>query len=291
MIEVRNLSKCYRGKPAVDGLTFTVAPGKVTGFLGPNGAGKSTTMRLIVGLDRPDRGTATVLGRPYRTLRQPLRSVGAMLEARTAHGGSSAYHHLLWIAQTQGLPATRVAEVLEMVGLRAVARARIRGFSLGMGQRLAIAAALIGDPPVLLLDEPVNGLDPDGVRWIRELLKNLAGQGRTVFVSSHLMNEMAVTADHLIVISRGRLLADGPMAEFIANHTRPTVLVRTADPAHLIRLVTRDGGHAAAQDGAVLVTGLPSARVAEVAAREGLVLSELTTRTATLEEAFLAVTS
>jgi len=291
MIEVRDVSKSYQGRPAVQGLTFTVAPGKVTGFLGPNGAGKSTTMRLIVGLDRPDRGTATVLGQPYRTLRRPLRSVGAMLEARSVHGGRSAYHHLLWIAQTQGLPATRVVEVLELVGLGPVARSRVGEFSLGMGQRLAIAAALIGDPPVLLLDEPVNGLDPDGVRWIRDLLKDLAGQGRTVFVSSHLMNEMAVTADHLIVISRGRLLADRPMAEFIADHSRPTVLARTADPAHLIRLAAHDGGRADVQDGAVLVTGLPAARIAELAAREGLVLHELTTRTATLEEAFLAVTS
>ncbi len=290
-IEARGLAKRYRSTLAVDGLTFDVRPGTVTGFLGPNGAGKSTTMRMILGLDRPDRGTATVLGRPYRSLRRPLRSVGAVLEARSAHGGRRAYHHLLCLAQTQGLPATRVDEVLDLVGLRSAGRRRIRGFSLGMGQRLAIAGALLGDPRVLLLDEPVNGLDPEGVRWIRDLMKELAGRGRTIFVSSHLMHEMAVTADHLVVISGGRLLADCPMAEFIAGHSRPSVLARTADPVRLARLVAAEGGQIRSEDGAVLVVGLQPARIAELAAREGLILHELTPRRATLEEAFLEVTS
>ena len=205
MIEVRALTKRFGTKVAVDDLTFDVAPGRVTGFLGPNGAGKSTTMRLILGLDRADGGTATIDGRAYRDLPDPLRHVGALLEARSVHTGRSARNHLLFLAQTQGLPARRVDEMLELVGLTDVASKRAGGFSLGMGQRLGIAAALLGDPQVLLLDEPVNGLDPEGVLWIRNLMKHLAGQGRTILVSSHLMNEMAVTADHLIVIGRGRL--------------------------------------------------------------------------------------
>ena len=208
MIEARNLSKRYGGKLAVDNLSFTVAPGRVTGFVGPNGAGKSTTMRLLLGLDRPDSGGAMIDGRLYRDLALPLRSVGALLEAQAVHRGRSARNHLLCLAQTQGISARRVDEVISVAGLRAVARKRAGGFSLGMGQRLGIAAALLGNPRMLLLDEPVNGLDPEGVLWIRNMMKHLATEGRTVLVSSHLMNEMAVTADHLIVIGRGRLLAD-----------------------------------------------------------------------------------
>jgi ABC-2 type transport system ATP-binding protein len=219
MIEARNLSKRYGGKLAVDNLSFTVTPGRVTGFLGPNGAGKSTTMRLLLGLDKPDSGRATIGGRPYRDLTLPLRSVGALLEARAVHSGRTARNHLLCLAQTQGLPPHRADEVIALTGLGTVARKRAGGFSLGMGQRLGIAAALLGDPPVLLLDEPVNGLDPEGVRWIRNLMKQQAAAGRTVFVSSHLMSEMAVTADHLIVIGRGRLLADCSTREFIDRYS------------------------------------------------------------------------
>jgi ABC-2 type transport system ATP-binding protein len=214
MIEARHLSKRYGRRQAVDDLSFTVAPGMVTGFLGPNGAGKSTTMRLLLGLDRPDEGEARIDGRPYRDFRFPLRTAGAMLEAQAAHPGRSARSHLCCLAQTHGLPSRRVDEVIALTGLASVARKRVGGFSLGMRQRLGIAAALLGDPQVLLLDEPVNGLDPEGVLWVRTLIKRLAAEGRTVLVSSHLMNEMAVTADHLIVIGRGRLLADCPIAEF-----------------------------------------------------------------------------
>jgi ABC-2 type transport system ATP-binding protein len=292
MVEAHELTKRYGGKLAVDHLSFTVQPGKVTGFLGPNGAGKSTTMRLLLGLDRPDSGHATVAGRPYRELARPLCAVGALLEARTTHPGRSAYHHLLCLAQTQALPRKRVEEVLELVGLRQVARQRAGGFSLGMGQRLGIAAALLGDPQVLLLDEPVNGLDPEGVRWIRNLMKQLAGEGRTVLVSSHLLHEMAVTADHLLVIGRGRLIADCSTAEFIArNSQQRSVLVKTPDAAGLAALVAAQGAQVR-QDGAdaLIVTGLEAPRLAELAAQEGLVLHELTPRVASLEEAFMQLT-
>jgi ABC-2 type transport system ATP-binding protein len=215
VIDVRNLSKTYGRTLAVDRLSFTVRPGQVTGFLGPNGAGKSTTMRMMLALDRPTEGRVLIDGRPYRELREPLRRVGALLEARTVHGGRSARGHLRWLAQSNHIPLTRVQEVIDLVGLDAVAGKRSKGFSLGMSQRLGIAAALLGDPGILLLDEPVNGLDPEGVHWIRNLLRELAAQGRTVLVSSHLMSEMALTADHLIVIGRGRLLADASMAEFV----------------------------------------------------------------------------
>jgi len=215
MIEAKNLTKRYGRKLAVDDLSFTVRPGKVTGFLGPNGAGKSTTMRLLLGLDRPHRGDATIDGRHYRDLPRPLRVVGALIEAKAAHPGRSAYHHLLCLAQTQGIGAKRVDEVLTLVGLHDVAHKRAGGLSLGMGQRLGLAVALLGDPAVLILDEPLNGLDPEGIVWIRTLMKDLAAEGRTVFVSSHLMNEMAVTADHLVVIGRGRLVADCSTREFI----------------------------------------------------------------------------
>jgi len=230
-IEAQGLTKRYGGKAAVDGLSFTVAPGRVTGFLGPNGAGKSTTMRLLLGLERPDSGRALINGRPYASLRIPLTQVGALLEAKAFHKGRTARNHLLCLAQSQALPARRVDEVIDLVGLRDVAGRRAGGYSLGMAQRLGIAAALLGDPRIVVLDEPVNGLDPEGILWIRNLMKRLAAEGRAVLVSSHLMNEMAVTADHLLVIGRGRLLADCSTAEFIRRHTDPAVYAATPDVA------------------------------------------------------------
>ena len=244
MIEARDLTKRYGEKLAVDHLSFTVEAGRVTGFLGPNGAGKSTTMRLILGLDHPQSGTATIDGRRYADLAQPLRTVGALLEARSMHPGRSAYNHLLFLAQTQGLPRSRVDQVLDLVGLGEVARKRTGGYSLGMGQRVGIAVALLGDPQVLMLDEPVNGLDPEGILWIRTLMKALAAEGRTVFVSSHLMDEMAVTADHLIVIGRGKLIADCSTQEFIERSSEKYVLVRSPDAARLADLVAAEGGKA-----------------------------------------------
>ena len=243
MIEVRGLTKRYGDKLAVDGLTFTVRPGVVTGFLGPNGAGKSTTMRMILGLDAPTSGAATVNGRPYREYRDPLREAGALLEARSAHPGRSAYHHLLSVAQTSGIRRSRVDEVIDAVGLREAARRRAGRFSLGMGQRLAIATALLGDPRTVILDEPLNGLDTEGIRWVRSLLRSLAAEGRTVFVSSHLMNEMSVTAEHVIVIGRGRLIADTSTADFIARASRSTVRVRATDPGRPGRRAARAGRH------------------------------------------------
>jgi ABC-2 type transport system ATP-binding protein len=303
MIEVHDLTKRYGDKVAVDHLSFTVEPGRVTGFLGPNGAGKSTTMRLILGLDHPTGGTATINGRLYRDLPQPLHTVGALLEAKSVHPGRSARNHLRFLAQTQGLPASRVDEVLGLVGLREVANKRTGGFSLGMGQRLGIAAALLGDPQVLLLDEPVNGLDPEGVLWIRNLMKQLASDGRTILVSSHLMNEMAVTADHLIVIGRGRLITESTTEEVIARSTDKSVRVRTPDGARLTKLITEAGGSVAtggparpgdsgAANGAELltVTGLDAPRIGEIAASGSIVLHELTP-VASLEEAFMELTS
>ncbi|WP_427168981.1 ABC transporter ATP-binding protein (plasmid) [Streptomyces sp. C1-1] len=291
MIEAKNLTKRYGDKTAVNDLSFTVEPGRVTGFLGPNGAGKSTTMRLLLGLDRPDAGTATVNGVPYRDLARPLRVVGALLEARAVHTGRSAYDHLLCLAQTQGIGRRRVGEVIEQVGLASVARKRAGGFSLGMGQRLGIAAALLGDPAALVLDEPVNGLDPEGILWIRNLMKSLAAEGRAVFVSSHLMNEMAVTADHLIVIGRGRLVADCSTEEFIERSTERSVLVRTPDGAQLAELLTRQGATVTrTDDGDLDVTGIEAPRIAELAAAEKLVLHELSTRRGSLEEAFMELT-
>jgi ABC-2 type transport system ATP-binding protein len=291
MIEVDQLSKRFGPVTAVDGLSFAVRSGQVTGFLGPNGAGKSTTMRLILGLDHPDTGTATIDGKRYRDLVEPLRVVGALLEAKAVHTGRSAYNHLLVLAQTQGLPRKRVDEVIDLVGLRGVADKRVGGFSLGMGQRLGLAAALLGDPRVLVLDEPVNGLDPEGIVWIRNLMKYLAGQGRTVFVSSHLMNEMAVTAEHLIVIGRGRLIADCATEDFIARSSERSVLVKSPDAARLTELITAEGGLVKADnDQALTVGGLPAPRIGELAAREGLVLHELTPRLASLEEAFMELT-
>jgi ABC-2 type transport system ATP-binding protein len=291
MIEAKNLTKRYGDKTAVNDLSFTVEPGRVTGFLGPNGAGKSTTMRLLLGLDRPDGGEATVNGVRYHDLAQPMRVVGALLEARAVHTGRSAHDHLLCLAQTQGFGKRRVKEVIEQVGLASVARKRAGGFSLGMGQRLGIAAALLGDPAALILDEPVNGLDPEGILWIRNLMKSLAAEGRTVFVSSHLMNEMAVTADHLIVIGRGRLVADCSTEEFIERSTEQSVLVKTPDREQLAELLKAEGATVTdADEGDLDVTGLDAPRIAELAAAGGLVLHELATRRGSLEEAFMELT-
>jgi ABC-2 type transport system ATP-binding protein len=297
VIEAQDLTKRYGDKVAVDHLTFRVEPGRVTGFLGPNGAGKSTTMRLVLGLDRPAEGRATINGRPYPELAQPLRTVGALLEARAMHPGRSARNHLLFLAQTQGLPSRRVDEVLDLVGLREVARKRTKGYSLGMGQRVGIAAAMLGDPSVLLLDEPVNGLDPEGILWVRNLIKKLAGEGRTVFVSSHLMNEMAVTADHLIVIGKGKLIADCSTHEFISRSSEKSVLVRSPDAAQLADLIDAEGGKAIAQEpsdgqsAALSVTGMEAPRIGEIAAANRIVLHELTPQLASLEEAFMELTA
>ncbi len=292
MIEARGLTKRYGGKLAVDDLSFTVRPGVVTGFLGPNGAGKSTTMRMILGLDAPTGGSVTVNGKPYRRHPAPLREVGALLDARSVHPGRSAYHHLLAIAQTCGIGRARVDEVIDAVGLREVARRRAGGFSLGMGQRLGIAAALLGDPHTVILDEPVNGLDTEGIRWIRSLLRDLAAGGRTVFVSSHLMNEMALTAEHLIVIGRGRLIADTGMREFIAGAARDAVRVRTTDPDALAALLrSRAAEVSPDRDGALTVSGLTTDQVGRAAAAAGITLLELTARQASLEEAFIDMTS
>ncbi len=292
LVEARELTKRFGDKVAVDHLSFTVEPGRVTGFLGPNGAGKSTTMRLITGLDRPDGGTATIGGLAYEQLRKPLTTVGALLEARSVHPGRSARNHLLFLAQTQGIPARRVDEVLDLVGLRDVAGKRAGGFSLGMNQRLGIAAAMLGDPRVLLLDEPGNGLDPEGIRWVRNLMRQLASEGRTVFVSSHLMSEMAVTADHLIVIGRGALIADCSTQEFIQRSSERSVLVRTPDAGRLRELIADEGGTVRQDgDGALIVTGLAAPRIGELAASASLVLHELTPQLPSLEEAFMELTA
>jgi ABC-2 type transport system ATP-binding protein len=282
------LSKRYGRKLVVDNLSFTVQPGTVTGFLGPNGAGKSTTMRLILGLDRPSSGHCTIGGVSYASLPRPLRVVGALLDAGAVHPGRTAFDHLLYLAQTQGLPRRRIAEVLDLVGLADVAHQRAGGFSLGMGQRLGLAAALLGDPQVLVLDEPVNGLDPDGILWIRDLLKRLAAQGRTVFLSSHLMSEMAVTADHLVVIAHGRLLAACSTAEFIGDDTHRSVLVRSSNDPALSDLITAAGGQVYTEaDGALQVTSMDAVQVGGLAAHAGLILSELTPQLASLEDAFI----
>jgi ABC-2 type transport system ATP-binding protein len=290
MIEVVDLTKTYGNTRAVDHLSFSVPDGKVTGFLGPNGAGKSTTMRLILGLDRPDGGTATIGGKAYRDFAQPLRMVGALLEARAVHPGRSPYNHLLFLAQTQDLPRRRVDEVIELIGLGPVARKRAGDFSLGMSQRLGLAAALLGDPRVLILDEPVNGLDPEGVHWIRTLMKHLASEGRTVFVSSHLMSEMALTADQLVVIGRGKLIADCPTQDFIDRSSHRSVLVRGPDLARLAQVIASTGGQVTTNDGALVVEGLNAPAIGELAARERLVLHELTPQRASLEEAFMELT-
>ncbi|KUN75868.1 multidrug ABC transporter ATP-binding protein [Streptomyces bungoensis] len=291
-IDVKDLTKEYGGTRAVDRLTCTVAPGRVTGFLGPNGAGKSTTMRLVLGLDRPTSGTATVGGRPYASLGEPLRTVGALLDAQAAHGSRTARDHLRFLAVGNRLPARRVDEVLDETGLAAVARRRIRTFSLGMRQRLGIATALLGDPPVLMLDEPANGLDPEGIVWIRHLLRRLAGEGRTVLVSSHLMNETAAFADHLVVLGRGRLLADLPTRDFIDQHSRPRVRVRAADPTRLRATLLAKGFAVAGDgDGRWVVEGARAEQVGAVAAREGIAVLELGDERASLEQAYLALTA
>jgi ABC-2 type transport system ATP-binding protein len=292
MIEARGLTKRYGAKLAVDDLSFSIEPGKVTGFLGPNGAGKTTTMRCVLGLDRPDGGTVTVDGKAYGELAYPMREVGALLEAKAVHGGRSAYNHLLCLAQAGSLPRRRVGEVLELVGLGEVAGKRSRGFSLGMSQRLGIAATMLGDPRVLMFDEPVNGLDPEGILWIRNLMKALAAEGRTVFVSSHLMSEMEHTADHLIVIGRGKLIADCTMKEFVAGASGAAVRVRTPSAGQLVNAVTARGATAAAgDDGAVEVRGMTTEQVGDLAFGAGIRLHELTTVRASLEEAFMELTA
>jgi ABC-2 type transport system ATP-binding protein len=292
MIEVRGLTKRYGEKIAVNDLTFGIEPGKVTGFLGPNGAGKTTTMRLILGLDYPDAGTVTLNGQPYRDLAYPMREVGALLEAKAVHGGRNAYNHLLCLAQTNNLPKRRVGEVLELVGLTDVARKRSKGFSLGMSQRLGIAATLLGDPQLLMFDEPVNGLDPEGILWIRNLMKALAAEGRTVFVSSHLMSEMENTADHLIVIGRGKLIADCSMSEFIARSSGTSVRVRTPSADQLVLAIAAEGGRATAEgDGTLVVQGMATDKVGDIAFDRGIRLHELTAVRASLEEAFMELTA
>jgi len=291
MIEVNDLSKRYGEKLAVDSLSFAVRPGVVTGFLGPNGAGKSTTMRIVMGLDRPTSGQVRVNGRSYARLKAPLREIGALLEAKAIHPGRSAYHHLLSLAASNGIGKGRVLDVIDMVGLTDVARKRAGGFSLGMGQRLGIASALLGDPRIVMLDEPVNGLDPEGVLWIRNLLKSLAGQGRTVFVSSHLMSEMALIAEDLIVIGRGRLLSAGPIADFIARASSRSVRVRSPQAASLRGVLLGEGVTVTnAEPGVLEVTGLDPAEIGERAAAAGLVLHELSPQEASLEEAFMELT-
>jgi len=291
MIEVQALSKRYGDTIAVDDLSFAVQPGHVTGFLGPNGAGKSTTMRMIVGLDHPTAGTVTVDGRRYQDHPAPLREVGALLEAKSIHKGRSARNHLLALAQTHGIPAKRVEEVLAMVGLESVGRRRAGGFSLGMAQRLGMAAALLGDPATVILDEPVNGLDPDGVLWVRTLLKTLAAEGRTVLVSSHLMSEMAVTADHLVVIGRGRLLADTGMKELIAHVAVDGVLVRSPHATDLRDLLIGQGATVTSTEPEVLwVAGLTAETIADLAVERRMALHELAPQRASLEQAYMELT-
>ncbi|MFD7701832.1 ABC transporter ATP-binding protein [Streptomyces caelestis] len=291
-IDVRNLTKEYGTRRAVDDLTFTVRPGRVTGFLGPNGAGKSTTMRLVLGLDRPTSGSATVGGRPYTALEEPLRRVGALLDADCAHGSRTARDHLRVLAASNRLPARRVDEVMERTGIAPVARRRVRTYSLGMRQRLGIAAALLGDPEVVMLDEPSNGLDPEGVIWIRELLRGLAAEGRTVLVSSHLMNETASFADHLVVLGRGRLLADMPTREFIAARVRPRVRVRTSDATALRTVLTRHGHEAVEHaDGHWTVHRASVEAVGRAMSEAGVPVLELSADEGTLEEAYLDLTA
>jgi ABC-2 type transport system ATP-binding protein len=299
MIEATGLTKRYRSTVAVDDLSFTIRPGVVTGFLGPNGAGKTTTMRLILGLDKPSAGTVTVGGKPYAQLASPMREVGALLDAKAVHGGRSARSHLLCLAHTNGIPASRVDEVLGIVGLTKVAAKRSRGFSLGMSQRLGIAGALLGDPEILMFDEPVNGLDPEGIRWIRTLMQSLAAEGRTVLVSSHLMSEMENTADHLIVIGRGRLIADCGISEFMGASQHQAVLVRTQHPGALAAAIASAGGTTSAAttvagtagEAAIEVRGLTEAQVADLAFVNGIRLNHLSTLKVSLEQAFMELTA
>jgi ABC-2 type transport system ATP-binding protein len=292
MIVTRGLTKRYGKTVAVDGLSFTVPSGVVTGFLGPNGSGKSTTMRMIMGLDLPDAGAATVNGLLYDELRWPLREVGALLDAKAFHPGRTARQHLRWLAKSNEIPASRIDEVLDIVGLTAVADQRAGKFSLGMGQRLGIAGALLGDPGVLLFDEPVNGLDPEGIRWARYLLRDLAADGRTVLVSSHLISEMALTAERLVVIGRGTLIAETSVDEFAAQHQSEAVRVVTPTPQLMVTALSNEGVRpTVSDDGGIVVTGVPSARIGEIAARSSLTLHELTPIRASLEDAFMELTS
>ncbi|MFD7653565.1 ABC transporter ATP-binding protein [Actinosynnema sp. NPDC059797] len=290
MIEAIGLTKRYGRTVAVDDLSFTVAPGRVTGFLGPNGAGKSTTMRMIIGLDRPTRGRVTVNGRDYRTLRHPLRTVGALLDAKWVHPNRSARSHLRWLARSNDLPAGRVDEVLDLVGLTEVADRRAGTFSLGMSQRLGIAGTLLGDPEVLLFDEPVNGLDPEGILWIRQFMHRLADEGRTVFVSSHLLSEMAQTAHDLVVIGRGRLIAQTGTEQFIQEATEGVVRVRSPQPDRLRALLEGQGRVETAADGALVVHGVESSAIGELAAANGVTLHELSPQVGSLEQAFMQLT-
>ncbi|MEZ0090562.1 ABC transporter ATP-binding protein [Streptacidiphilus sp. EB129] len=292
MIEVHELTKRYGETLAVDRLSFQVPQGVVTGFLGPNGAGKSTTMRMMLDLDRPTSGRVSIDGKAYHQLSEPLKYIGALLEAKAVHPGRTAYNHLLWLAQSNRIPRRRVDEMLDLVGLREVARRRSGGFSLGMGQRLGIAAALLGDPRILMFDEPVNGLDPEGILWIRNLMKSLAEEGRTVFVSSHLMSEMAVTADHLVVIGQGRLLANLSMNDFIDQNSHSFVQLRTPQPEALLDALAGAGMTATPKDdGAFEVVDGDPARIGDLARDHGIALHELSPQRASLEEAFLRMTA
>ena len=291
MIELQHVTKRYGQTVAVDDLSFEVRPGEVTGFLGPNGAGKSTTMRMVIGLDAPTSGTVTVNSRPYRDLRFPLRHVGALLDANAVHPSRSAKDHLRWLADSNGISRRRVDEVLEVVGLTEVAHRRSGGFSLGMGQRLGIATALLGDPGTLLLDEPVNGLDPEGIQWIRQLLRSLAAEGRTILVSSHLMSEMSQTADRLIVVGRGTLIAEGTVGDVVRGSVTGHVRVDTAEPDRLAALLGEGGATTAPQpDGTLIVTGVEAREVGSIAASAGITLYELTPQSASLEDAFFELT-
>ncbi|MEV7445174.1 ABC transporter ATP-binding protein [Streptomyces sp. NPDC091204] len=293
MIELEGLTKRFGAKTAVDNLSFQVRPGVVTGFLGPNGAGKSTTMRMMLDLDNPTSGTVRIDGRHYRELPEPLKHIGALLDAKAMHGGRSAYNNLLCLAQSNEIPQSRVDEVLDLVGLTPVAKKKSKGFSLGMGQRLGIASALLGDPEILMFDEPVNGLDPEGILWIRNLMKGLAAEGRTIFVSSHLMSEMALTADHLVVIGQGRLLADLPMADFIQQNSRSYVRLRSPQQERL-KDVLHDAGINAVSvpaTGTLEIDGASAEQLGELAARHQIVLHELSPQRASLEEAFMRMTA
>jgi ABC-2 type transport system ATP-binding protein len=292
MIELSGLTKRYGEKVAVNNLTFAVRPGIVTGFLGPNGAGKSTTMRMLLGLDRPTAGDVRIDGKHYDRLKDPLKYIGALLDAKAMHGGRSAFNHLLCLAQSNGIPKSRVHEVLDTVGLTAVARKKAKGFSLGMGQRLGIAGALLGDPRILMFDEPVNGLDPEGIHWIRNLMKSLAAQGRTVFVSSHLMSEMALTAGHLVVIGQGRLLADTSMADFIQQNSRSYVRIRSPQRERLLDVLHQTGITVVETgSGTLEVDGGKPEHIGELAAQHQIVLHELSPQQASLEEAFMQLTA
>jgi len=292
MIELEGLTKRFGSKVAVDHLTCQVRPGMVTGFLGPNGAGKSTTMRMMLDLDNPTSGTVRIDGKPYHELQEPLKYIGALLDAKSMHGGRSAYNNLLCLAQSNRIPSSRVDEVLDTVGLSAVAKKKSKGFSLGMGQRLGIASALLGDPEILMFDEPVNGLDPEGIHWIRNLMKALAAEGRTIFVSSHLMSEMALTADHLIVIGQGKLLADTSMADFIHENSRSYVRLRSPQQERLRDVLHEEGFTAVETDGGTLeIDGATTEELGELAARHQVVLHELSSQRASLEEAFMQMTA